>query len=111
VLAFDLGTATGYSPKRHGTSALAGQQGGDVGGRSCEGQAGTGKRGCAAGRPRRPTCIRLRVIIPSHDHRCAKRVRIAQRSAIPALTISATSGVPIRACRRFCFLPRLLAVS
>jgi hypothetical protein len=49
------------------------------------------------------------VIIPAHDHRCAKRVRIALRSAIPALTVSAASGVPIRACRRSRFLPRLLA--
>jgi hypothetical protein len=34
---------------------------------------------------------------------------IAYRTAIPALTVSAASGVPIRACRRFRFLPRLLA--
>jgi hypothetical protein len=27
----------------------------------------------------------------------------------PALTVSGPSGVPIRACRRFRFLPRLLA--
>ena len=52
-----MGTATGYLPKRHGTSAPTGQQGshvpadteaardaphGDAGSRSGEGQAGTG---------------------------------------------------------------------
>jgi hypothetical protein len=50
------------------------------------------------------------VIIPAHDHRCGKRVRIAPRPAIPALTVSAAPGAPIRTCRRFCFLPRRLAV-
>jgi hypothetical protein len=52
----------------------------------------------------------MRVIIPADDHRCGKRVPIAPRPALPALTVSAASGVPIRACRRFRVLPRLLAV-
>jgi len=30
LLAFDMGTATRYSPKRHGTSALVEQQGSHV---------------------------------------------------------------------------------
>jgi hypothetical protein len=65
-------------------------------------------RGCAAGRAGQRAPV-VGVIIPTHDHRCARRVRIAQRPAIPALTVSAASGAPIRACRRFRFLPRRLA--
>jgi hypothetical protein len=68
-----MGTATGYSPKRHGTSALAGQQGSHVPAdteaaqdaphgdrqplRRGSGQA-PATRGCAAGRPSRATSIR-----------------------------------------------------
>ena len=36
--------------------------------------------------------------------------RALKRPAISALTVSAASGVPIRACRRFRVLPRLLVV-
>ena len=81
-----MGTATGYSPKRHGTSALAGQQGadteaaqdaphGDAGSRS--GEARGRHRPSADARPAEPgTCIGVRVTISTHDRRYAKHARI-----------------------------------
>jgi hypothetical protein len=73
LLAFDMGTATRYSPKRHGTSALVEQQGshvpadaeaaqgaphGDAGSRSGDGPGRHRPSAGARPRPSRATYIR-----------------------------------------------------
>jgi hypothetical protein len=49
-----------------------------------------------------PTAVSIASITPSRSHN-------SLIAAIPAFAVSAPSGTPIRAFRRFRFLPRILA--